>query len=369
VNEVAELELPTQENVHTDLRALFRGAVRVALEVALEDELREMVGAKKWERQAQRVDSRNGTYLRRLITTMGAIDLEVPRAREGGSAGAAVIGRYRRRSAEIDDAMVSAYVRGASTRDIGHVTEALMGEHVSKSTVSRVAKTLGTKVEELRKAPIEGPIPYLFLDATFVDARWAREVENVSALVAYGVGLDGHRQLLAVTVGAEESEASWSDLLAQLNERGLSGVQLVVADAHAGLAKAVRHHLPEAPLQRCCVHLQRNVVGKAPQKLRARLAKAVWQVFLAPSKAEARKRMAELAAVSGGSSPSRWRASPTASKRPPGSTRSRRSTGTASVPPTDSSGSTGKSSAARGRWAPSPTAPAPCVSSPPSPSR
>ncbi len=267
----------------------------MALEVVLEEEIREMVGAKKWERQAQRLDSRNGTYLRRLITSMGAIDLAVPRAREGGSAGAAVIGRYKRRSPEID-AMVSAYVHGASTRDIGQITEALMGEHVSKSAVSRAAKTLGTKVEELRKAPIVGPIPYLFLDATFLDARWAREVENVSALVAYGVGLDGHRQLLAVTIGAEESEASWSDLLAQLNERGLSGVQLVIADAHAGLAKAVRHHLPEAPIQRCVVHLQRNIVGKAPQKLRARLAKAVWQVFLAPSKAVARKRMAELAA-------------------------------------------------------------------------
>jgi putative transposase len=117
--EVAELELPTQENLRADLRTLFRGAVRVALEVALEDELRQMVGA-KWERQTQRVDSRNGTYLRRLITTMGAIDLEVPRAREGGSAGGAVIGRQKRRSAEIDDAMVSAYVHGASTRDIGH---------------------------------------------------------------------------------------------------------------------------------------------------------------------------------------------------------------------------------------------------------
>ena len=296
MNEVAELELPTQENFRTDLRTLFQGAVRVALEVVLEDEIREMVGAKKWERQAQRVDSRNGTYLRRLITTMGAVDLEVPRARAGGSAGGAVIGRYKRRSAEIDDAMVSAYVHGASTRDIGQITEALMGEHVSKSTVSRVAKTLGTKVEELRKAPIAGPIPYLFLDATFLDARWARTVENVSALVAYGIGLDGHRQLLAVTIGAEESEESWSEVLAQLVERGISGVQLVIADAHAGIAKAVRLHLPEAPQQRCVVHLQRNVVGKAPQKLRARLAREVWQVFVAPNKAEARKRMAQLAA-------------------------------------------------------------------------
>ncbi len=164
-----------------------------------------MVGARKWERQAQRVDSRNGTYLRRLITSMGVIDLEVPRAREGGSAGAAVIGRYKRRSVEIDDAMVSAYVHGASTRDVGQITEALMGEHVSKSAVSRAAKTLGTKVEEPRKAPIDRPIPYLFLDATSLDARWARTVENVSALVPYGIGLDGHRQLLAVTIGAEES--------------------------------------------------------------------------------------------------------------------------------------------------------------------
>jgi transposase-like protein len=296
VNEVAELEVPTQENFRTDLRTLFQGAVRVALEVVLEDEIREMVGAKKWERQAQRVDSRNGTYLRRLITTMGAVDLEVPRAREGGSAGGAVIGRYKRRAAEIDDAMVSAYVHGASTRDIGRITEALMGEHVSKSTVSRAAKTLGTKVEELRNAPIAGPIPYLFLDATFLDARWARTVENVSALVAYGIGLDGHRQLLAVTIGAEESEDSWSELLAQLIKRGLSGVQLVIADAHAGIAKAVRLHLPEAPQQRCVVHLQRNVVGRAPQKLRARLAREVWHVFVAPNKVEARKRMAQLAA-------------------------------------------------------------------------
>jgi putative transposase len=296
VNEVAELELPTQENFHTDLRTLCQGAIRVALEVVLEEEIRALVGAKKWERQAQRVDSRNGTYLRRLVTSMGAVDLKVPRSREGGSAGGAVFERYKRRSAEVDDAMVAAYVHGASTRDIGQITEALMGEHVSRSTVSRATKTLGTKVEDLRKAPIESPIPYLFLDATFLDARWAREVENVSALVAYGVGLDGHRQLLGVIIGAEESEDSWSGLLAQLNERGLSGVQLVIADAHAGIAKAVRHHLPEAPLQRCCVHLQRNVVGKAPQKLRARLAKAVWQVFLAPTKAEARRRMAELAA-------------------------------------------------------------------------
>jgi len=296
MNEVAGLELPTQENFQTDLRSLFRGAIHVALELVLEDVMSEMVGAKKWQRQAQRVDSRNGTYLRRLITSMGAIDVQVPRAREIGSAGSAMFRRYKRRTQDVDDAIVSAYVHGASTRDMGQITETLMGEHVGRSTVSRVTKSLGAKVEELRKAPIVGPIPYLFLDATFLDARWARTVENVSALVAYGVGLEGHRQLLAITIGSEESEASWSELLTQLTERGLSGVQLVVADDHAGLTKAVRRHLPEVQLQRCTVHLQRNVVGKAPQRLRARLAGEVWKVFQAPSKAEARRRMEQLAA-------------------------------------------------------------------------
>jgi transposase-like protein len=168
MNEVADLEVPTQENVRTDLRSVFQGAIRVVLELVLEEELREMVGAARWERYGRRMDLRNGTYLRKLITSMGVIDLEVPRARQGGSAGAGVFGRYKRRTQEIDDTIVSAYVHGASTRDIGEITETLMGEHVGRSTVSRVTKSLNEKVEELRKAPIVGPIPYLFLDATFL---------------------------------------------------------------------------------------------------------------------------------------------------------------------------------------------------------
>ena len=207
MNEVAELELPTQENFQADLRTVFQGAVRLALESVLEEVVRDMIGARRWQRLGSRRDVRNGTYLRRLLTTMGAIDVAVPRTRENGSP-VEVIGRYRRRAAEVDAGIVSAYVSGASTRDVGRITEALMGEQVSRSTVSRVTKSLDEKVTELRKAPIAGAIPYLFLDATFLDARWARTVENVSALVAYGIGLDGKRQLLAVTIGAGESEDS-----------------------------------------------------------------------------------------------------------------------------------------------------------------
>jgi putative transposase len=186
---------------------------------------------------------------------------------------------------------MAAYVQGVSTRKVGKVTQALLGEGVGRSTVSRVTKVLEEKVEGLRKAHLEQPFPYVYLDATFLDARRARAVENVSALVAYGVGEDGHRHLLAVTLGPSESQAGWEQLLQQWVGRGLTGVRLVIADGHAGLEAAVRRLLPEARQQRCTVHLTRNVAAKVPQRVRQRVAREVSAVFNAPSRKEAKARL------------------------------------------------------------------------------
>jgi transposase-like protein len=283
-------ERPTQGEMGTDISSLFRGAVRLVIENVLQEEVRELVGARRYQRLSGRKDHRNGTYLRRLLTSMGQVEVAVPRARENG-APTGVIGRYRRRTAEVDRMVTSAYVEGVSTRDMNRLTEALMGEGIGRSTVSRVTKVLGEQVEALRREPIAGPVPYLYLDATFLDARWARKVENVAALVAYGVMMNGHRRLLGVSIGAEESEASWGELLGQLVERGLSGVQLVIADEHRGLIQAVRHHLPEAHRQRCTVHLERNVLTKAPQRLRGRVASHMRTILEAPDLAEAKRRL------------------------------------------------------------------------------
>ena len=283
----------TQDELREDLRALFQGAIRITLEMVLEEEVKAMVGARRFERIGSRRDHRNGTFLRRFLTSMGQIDVAVPRSREQGSP-VDVLGRYRRRAKEIDDMIAEAYVGGVSQRKMADVTEALMGESVGRSTVSRVAKRLDQAVDELRNQPIEGPHPYLYLDATFLDARWARKVENVSALMAYAVGPDGRRRLLGITLGSEESEDSWAELLGQLVDRGLSGVQLVIADGHAGLAAAVRRFLPEARQQRCTVHLVRNVTAKVPRRLRKRVARKVGAIFQAPSLGEAKKRLSEI---------------------------------------------------------------------------
>ena len=294
MSDIAELKPIEQEEVETDLGAILRGAIKMTLEAVLEEEVMALCGAARGIRDGRRKDVRNGSYLRGLLTQMGYLTLKVPRTRESG-APTKVIGRYQRRAAELDETITSAYVHGVSTRDMSELTRALMGEEVSRSTVSRVTKRLEANVEALRTKAIEEAMPYVFLDATFIDARWARRVENVAALVAYGVSADGgKRELLAVTIGAQESFASWSDLLTQLIDRGLSGVQLVIADEHKGLAKAVRTHLPEAERQRCTVHFMRNVMTKSPTRLRGRLAKELSKLFKAASLKDAKKQLAEL---------------------------------------------------------------------------
>lgn len=276
-----------QDPVRIDLQELFRGAVRFTLETVLEEELRRMVGAPRYAR-AGRKDLRNGSYMRGLLTSMGHIDVRMPRSRGNGSP-THVLGAYQRRAGEIDEAITQAYVNGISTRDMSDVTEALLGNGVSSSTVSRVTKRLEEAVEELRKKPLEKDYPYVYLDATFLDARWAKKVENVSALVAYGVNEDGHRELLAVTIGYSESEDSWTDLLRQLLDRKLSGVRLVISDDHAGLKAAVRKLLPEVPHQRCVVHFLRNIGSRIPQRLKKRVLREVSAIFGAASLKEAKK--------------------------------------------------------------------------------
>ena len=112
MQEIVEIGRATQDELRDDLRELFQGAIRLTLEMVLEEELKAMVGARRFERVGSRKDHRNGTYLRRLLTSLGQIEVAMPRSRDNGSP-ADVIGRYQRRSPELDEMMVEAYVSGS----------------------------------------------------------------------------------------------------------------------------------------------------------------------------------------------------------------------------------------------------------------
>ena len=140
-----------QEVIAQDLRAMLRGAVRLGLEACLDAELEVMIGADWYVRGGGRRDQRNGSYRRQFLTSLGQVDLAMPRGRRGGRP-SQVLGRYQRRMDEVDGLLTSAYVSGVSTRKLGTVTTALFGERVSRSTVSRVTERLAQTVEGLRRA-------------------------------------------------------------------------------------------------------------------------------------------------------------------------------------------------------------------------
>jgi putative transposase len=146
-------------------------------------------------------------------------------------------------------------VCGVSTRRVDQLVETL-GLRISRSEVSRVCALLDEQVEAFRQRPLEGDYPYLWLDAKVEKVRDGGRVVAKAAVIAYGVHETGRREILGIDVGEAETEAFWTEFLRSLIARGLTGVQLVVSDAHEGLKAAIARLL-RCPWQRCTVHFLR----------------------------------------------------------------------------------------------------------------
>ena len=160
---------------------------------------------------------------------------------------------------------------------------------------------LDPSIEAWRNRPIEGDLPYLYLDGIVLKRSWAGEVRNVSLLVAIAVNADGYREILGIVEGAKEDKAGWSSFLKHLKERGLSGVELVISDACLGLIESVAEVYPEACWQRCVVHWYRNAFSHVPStKVRqvALMLKAIHaQESLGAARAKAEEVVAKLKAM------------------------------------------------------------------------
>jgi putative transposase len=135
---------------------------------------------------------------------------------------------------------------------------------VSASTVSDLNQKIYGKIEEWRQQPLVGEFPYVFLDGLWLKRSWGGEVKNVSVLVAIGVSQSGYREVLAVSEGAKEDKASWTNFLREMKQRGLKGVQLFVSDKCLGLVENLADFYPDAKWQRCVVHFYRNVWTAVP---------------------------------------------------------------------------------------------------------
>jgi transposase-like protein len=243
----------------------LREIVREVMQAMLEAEMEETIGAAKSERTPTRLGHRSGYYSRTLITRVGKLELRVPQDRDGRFS-TELFERYQRSEQALVSTLAEMYVQGVSTRKVKAITEELCGHSFSASTISAINKRLDERLAAFASRRLEEPFPYLILDARYEHVRDDDVVGTQAVLIAIGIDWEGRRQILAVEMANRESRTSWKDFLLGLRERGLHGVELVVADDHAGLRAAIREVVTEAAFQRCYVHFLRNALDHLPRK-------------------------------------------------------------------------------------------------------
>jgi len=258
--------------VRGHLNEMVRATVEDTLNKMLDAEADELCGAKRYERNPDRVDTRAGHYERKLTTKAGQVKVKVPKLRSLPFE-TQIIERYKRRESSIEEALVEMYLAGLSVRRVEDVSEALWGARVSASTVSELNQQIYERIEGWRNRPIAGRHPYVYLDGICLKRSWGGEVRNVRVLVAMAVNEDGYREILGVAEGLQEDKESWLGFLRHLKERGLSGVRMFITDRCLGLVEALEEVFPTADWQRCVVHWYRNVLCNVPRNKRKDVAK------------------------------------------------------------------------------------------------
>src|SRR5579885_3550830 len=235
------------------------------------------------ERSPERTNRRKGYRNRAWDTRVGTIELAVPKLRQGSYFPQFLLEPRRRAEQAMVAVVAQCYVEGVSTRRVEDIAEAMGITSLSKSQVSELAKSLDARVDAFRHRPLDaGPYTYVWLDALSEKVREAGRIVNVAVVVAVGVNADGYREVLGVDVITTEDGAGWSAFLRSLVARGLTGVQLVISDAHEGLKAAIAGVLPGATWQRCRTHFVRNLLTRVPRSAQAMVATLVRSIFEQP---------------------------------------------------------------------------------------
>ena len=178
--------------VRSHLDVLVRTTVEQTLNDLLDAEANQICRAQRYERSADRLDTRAGSYTRKLQTKAGEVTLKMPRLRTLPFE-TQIIERYKRRESSVEEALIEMYLAGVSVRRVEDITQALWGTRVSSGTVSNLNKKIYHEIERWRMRPIEGSHAYVSLDGIVLKRSWGDEVRNVSVLVALGVNSDGYR--------------------------------------------------------------------------------------------------------------------------------------------------------------------------------
>lgn len=295
VSEVAELIKEIQERpaqIFEMTRLNVREEVGKYLTTLMDAELTHHLGREKYERSEGEANHRNGCYPRNFcLKGIGEVGVRVPRDRDGEFK-TQVIPRSKQYEDAIAEDLSLMYLTGISTRSLSLISRRLIGRNISHQEVSKANRELTEAVEQWRNRDLsKEAIKYIYIDGVIFSMRVARSIEKVPVLVAIGVAEDGTKLVLGIQSGDKESAGSWREFFRDLKRRGLKGseVQLGIMDGLPGLEKVFQEEFSQAKVQRCQVHVARNVLTKVPKKIKQQVADDLRSIFYASAKEKAQK--------------------------------------------------------------------------------
>jgi transposase-like protein len=275
------------------LKRFLEAVIHQAMAVEVDDHLQ----AGHHERTESRSGYRNGSKPRRFKTRAGELELSVPQVRGCEPYHPGFFNKWQRSERALLVACGEMYFQGVSTRNVREVLETMCeGVDLSAMTVSRVAQEIDEKLSAFRARRLDAnAYPYLKVDARYEKVRVEGKVISQAVLVVMGFTQAGKREILDWRLADSESEASWSELFRDLKDRGMSGVKLLVSDAHRGIIAAANRHLQGVAWQRCQVHFKRELMKKVSYKRSSALMADVKAVFKGEDTAECLRRAEEMA--------------------------------------------------------------------------
>jgi transposase-like protein len=279
---MAQVEAEGAELLGPD--GLLSQVTKAVLERALDEELTDHLGYDKHDVAGRGSgNSRNGTSPKVLLTGAGAVDLDIPRDRNGNFE-PKVVPKGTTRLKGFNDRIVSLYARGMTVRDVRSHLEEIYGVEVSPDLISRVTDAVWDELQEWRNRPLDDMYPIVYIDALMIKIRDG-VVQNRPAYLAVGVDLEGRKHVLGIWIGDSKGEGSkfWLTVMSELKNRGVNDVLIVCCDGLKGLPDAIEAVWPQAVIQTCVVHLLRASFRYAAWDTRSKIAAALRPIYTAPS--------------------------------------------------------------------------------------
>ena len=293
VAEVRELinEIRQQPgNLFDMIRLNVQETVGQYLSTLMNSELTEFLGRERYERSDGQSNHRNGSYPRHFtLKGIGEVGVRVPRDRKG-EFNTQVIPRSKQYEDTLREDLCAMFLAGVSTRTLSLMSERLIGRSLSPTEVSEASKELSRAVEQWRERDLSAEgYKYIFVDGTIFSMRIDGSIDKVPVLVAIGVTEAGHRTVLGLQFGDKESAANWREFFKDLKRRGLNakGVTLGIMDGLPGLERVFKEEFPKGKVQRCQLHVARNVLAKVPRKLKKRIGDEIRSIFYASTRKKA----------------------------------------------------------------------------------